>query len=202
MADDTPQQLMTPNEVASALQVAPVTVRQWAQKGMLPARMTAGGHRRFEVEAVVAFARARGMQLGGELLNSPANRVLVVDYDTQFNSFLCELLRTEQPQLDIASAFDGFDAGRMVQSHRPSIVLLDIMMPGLDGVEVCRRLKADPATQHIRIVAMTGHYSDALADRLAAVGAHTLLRKPFSFDAVFEACGWRESAQVTEDAPS
>jgi len=198
MVDSATPQLMTPTEVASALQVAPVTVRQWAQKGLLPARVTAGGHRRFEVEVVVEFARARGMQLGGELLNSSANRVLVVDDDAQFNSFLCELLRTEQPQLDIACAFDGFDAGRMVQRHRPSIVLLDIMMPGLDGVEVCRRLKADPDTQHIRIVAMTGHYSDALADRLAAVGAHCLLRKPFSFDAVFEACGWRERVPAGE----
>ena len=123
--------LLTPTQVAQALQVAPVTVRQWAQKGLLAAQVTAGGHRRFERDVVVEFARSRGMRLGGELLNSHANRVLVVDDDRQFNKFLCELLRTEQPQLDIATAYDGYDAGSMVARHGPSLVLLDIMMPGL-----------------------------------------------------------------------
>ena len=119
--------LLTPTQVAKALQVAPVTVRQWAQKGLLEAQVTAGGHRRFERDVVVGFARSRGMRLGGELLTSSANRVLVVDDDRQFNQFLCELLRTEQPQLDIATAFDGFDAGQQVARHNPSIVLLDIL---------------------------------------------------------------------------
>ena len=189
--------LLTPTQVAQALQVAPVTVRQWAQKGLLAAQVTAGGHRRFERDVVVEFARAKGMRLGGELLNSPANRVLVVDDDRQFNKFLCELLRTEQPQLDIETAFDGFDAGQMVARHSPSLVLLDIMMPGLDGVEVCRRIKADEETRDIRIVAMTGHHSDALETRILAVGAQRLLQKPFGIDELFVACGWRES--LTEE---
>jgi len=192
-AGDSP--LLTPTQVAKALQVAPVTVRQWAQKGLLPAQVTAGGHRRFERDVVVEFARTRGMRLGGELLNSSANRVLVVDDDEQFNRFLCDLLRTEQPQLDIETAHDGFDAGRMVARHDPSIVLLDLMMPGLDGVEVCRRIKADPATSDIRIVAMTGHHSDALETRILAVGAYCLLQKPFGIDELFIACGWREAPQ-------
>ncbi len=184
--------LLTPTQVAKALQVAPVTVRQWAQKGLLQAQVTAGGHRRFERDVVVGFARSRGMRLGGELLKSSANRVLVVDDDRQFNQFLCELLRTEQPQLDIATAFDGFDAGHQVVRHNPSIVLLDIMMPGLDGVEVCRRIKADEETQDIRIVAMTGQHSDALETRILSVGAQCLLQKPFSIEDLFVACGWRE----------
>lgn len=186
--------LLTPNQVAEALNVAAVTVRQWAQKGILAAQVTAGGHRRFEVAAVVEFARARGMTLGGELLTSSANRVLVVDDDEQFNGFLCELLRSQQPQLDIASAYDGFDAGRMVQRHQPALVLLDIMMPGLDGVEVCRRLRGDPDTENVRIIAMTGHFTEALEARVLAVGAECLLRKPFSVEELFLACGWGDTA--------
>jgi CheY-like chemotaxis protein len=200
MAKSPNHQLLTPNQVAEALSVAPVTVRQWAQKGLLAAQVTAGGHRRFEMDVVVAFARARGMRLGGLLLESSANRVLVVDDDQQFNAFLCELLRAEQPQLSIATAFDGFDAGRQVAQHAPSLVLLDIMMPGLDGIEVCRRLKEDPASEHIRIVAMTGHYSDSLAMRINAVGAHCLLQKPFSFNELFTACGWRDAPTKTRAA--
>jgi len=196
-SDSNTDSLLTPTQVATALQVAPVTVRQWAQKGLLAAQVTAGGHRRFERDVVVEFARSRGMRLGGELLKSSANRVLVVDDDRQFNQFLCDLLRTEQPQLDIESAFDGFDAGSMVARHNPSIVLLDIMMPGLDGVEVCRRIKADPQTQEIRVIAMTGQHSDALETRVLAVGAECLLQKPFGIDDLFVACGWREGAATT-----
>jgi len=197
-SDTNDDSLLTPTQVAKALQVAPVTVRQWAQKGLLDAQATAGGHRRFERDVVVAFARSRGMRLGGELLKSSANRVLVVDDDRQFNQFLCDLLRTEQPQLDIETAFDGFDAGRMVAKHNPSTVLLDLMMPGLDGVEVCRRIKADADTRDIRIVAMTGHHSDALETRILAVGAQCLLQKPFGIEELFSACGWREGPAQAE----
>ena len=197
-SDTNDNSLLTPTQVAKALQVAPVTVRQWAQKGLLDAQVTAGGHRRFERDVVVAFARSRGMRLGGELLKSAANRVLVVDDDRQFNQFLCELLRTEQPQLDIETAFDGFDAGRMVARHNPATVLLDLMMPGLDGVEVCRRIKADPDTRDIRIVAMTGHHSDALETRILSVGAQCLLQKPFGIEDLFAACGWREPSDQSK----
>ena len=197
-SDTNDNSLLTPTQVANALQVAPVTVRQWAQKGLLDAQVTAGGHRRFERDVVVAFARSRGMRLGGELLKSAANRVLVVDDDRQFNQFLCELLRTEQPQLDIETAFDGFDAGRMVARHNPATVLLDLMMPGLDGVEVCRRIKADPDTRDIRIVAMTGHHSDALETRILSVGAQCLLQKPFGIEDLFAACGWREPSDQSK----
>ena len=196
MSTDSNEPLLTPNQVAQALDVAPVTVRQWAQKGLLPARVTAGGHRRFERAAVVAFAHARGMHLSGELRTNAANRVLVVDDDRQFNGFLVQLLRTEQSQLEIASAFDGFDAGRMVQRHRPALVLLDIMMPGLDGVEVCRRVRQKtriPA--HIRIViAMTGHLLRGPLDArvLAAWARSACYSKPFGDGGIVHAaCGWR-----------
>ena len=182
---------LTPTEVADALGVATVTVRQWAQKGLLAARVTAGGHRRFDSAVVVQFARARGMAIGGVLRESSANRVLVVDDDERFNGFLCEALRSEHPELEVSRAFDGFDAGRTVQRHQPAIVLLDIMMPGLDGIEVCRRIKQDPETAHTRVIGMTGHHTDSLETRMLAVGAEILLRKPFALDELFAACGWQ-----------
>ncbi|MEM7220994.1 MAG: response regulator [Pseudomonadota bacterium] len=182
---------LTPTEVADALGVAAVTVRQWAQKGLLPARVTAGGHRRFDAAIVVEFARARGMPIGGVLRESSANRLLVVDDDERFNGFLCEALRSEHPELELSRAFDGFDAGRMVQRHAPAIVLLDIMMPGLDGIEVCRRIKQDPETARTRVIGMTGHHTDSLETRMLSVGAEVLLRKPFALHELFAACGWR-----------
>ena len=137
------EQFMTPHEVAELLMVSPVTVRQWAQKGMLPALTTAGGHRRFRWDDVERFAREKGMQLPDR-----TTTVLVVDDDRQLNNYLVALLSTSVDDVEVVSAYDGFEAGKLVQQARPDIVLLDVMMPGMDGVQVCRSIKSDANTAH------------------------------------------------------
>jgi excisionase family DNA binding protein len=180
---------LTPNEVAELLMVAPVTVRQWAQKGLIEARMTAGGHRRFSMEAVQAFADRRGLGLNEPQPALDESRVLIVDDDRQFNGFLAALFAQRLSELHVDVAYDGFDAGRQLQRLRPHLVLLDIMMPGIDGVEVCRRLKEDRETAGIRVIAMTGHYTPELEQRIRAAGAECLLKKPFSTAQLLDACG-------------
>jgi excisionase family DNA binding protein len=180
---------LTPTEVADLLMVAPVTVRQWAQKGLIEARTTAGGHRRFTMEAVRAFASEMGMELAGLDTGLDRSRILVVDDDRQFNGFLVALFQQQFPELNVDVAYDGFDAGRQIQRVHPYLVLLDIMMPGLDGVEVCKRLKAEPETAAIRVIAMTGHHTPELEQRILAAGAERLLKKPFSTAELVAACG-------------
>jgi excisionase family DNA binding protein len=195
---------LTPNEVARMLKVSPITVRQWASKGLLDASTTAGGHRRFTREAVRRFASDRGIVLPREA-GGPVQRVLVVDDDRQLNRFLVELMtawsRRMNAGLQVESAFDGFEAGAKVHTFDPDVVLLDLMMPGLDGFEVCERLKADPTTSHIRVVAMTGYYSPDRVQKILAAGADRFLRKPFSNSEVIEACGLDEpkNPPTTED---
>jgi excisionase family DNA binding protein len=180
------KQFLTPTEVATLLSVSPVTVRQWAQKGLLEARTTAGGHRRFPVEAVRKLAAEMGMTLP---VSADANpRLLIVDDDQQINRFLVTLFTKRYPGLAVSAAFDGFDAGVKVQRIKPTVVLLDVMMPGIDGVEVCRVIKADPETQGTRVIAMTGHYTPELERRIRAAGAEQLLKKPFSTEEVLAAC--------------
>jgi excisionase family DNA binding protein len=181
----TRKEFLTPHEVATLLMVSPVTVRQWAQKGLLAAQTTAGGHRRFAIETVAAFARERGIDLPGITA-----RLLIVDDNRQFNNFLADLFTTEVPGLPIHQAFDGFEAGRAVAQHNPSVILLDVMMPGVDGLEVCRSLKSDATTQEIRVIAMTGHHSPELERKMLAAGAEVLLKKPFSADEVLRECGF------------
>lgn len=182
---------LTPNEAATLLMVSPITIRQWAQKGILEAQTTAGGHRRFSRQVVERFARERGISLpGGE------DRLLIVDDNRQFNHYLQALFSARVDDLKIFSAYDGFEAGRLVQQHKPDVVLLDVMMPGIDGIEVCRSLKSDPETAHIRVVAMTGYHSPELENKMLAAGAQVLLRKPFSSEEVLRECGF--SGATTE----
>lgn len=175
---------LTPTQVAGLLMVSPITVRQWAQKGLLDARMTAGGHRRFLREDVERFAQERGVQI-----DARERTVLVVDDDSQLNNFLVALLSTQSEELRVFSAADGFEAGRMMQLHKPEIVLLDIMMPGMDGVTVCRSIKNDPQTANTLVIGMTGHYTPLVQSRILEAGAAVLLKKPFSSQELLEHCG-------------
>ncbi len=183
--------ILTPNEVANLLMVSPITVRQWAQKGLLQAHTTAGGHRRFSREVIEAFARERGIELPR---SKP--RLLIVDDNRELNAYLAALFGAHVPDLEISSAYDGFEAGRQVQAHKPTVVLLDIMMPGIDGIEVCRSLKDGPDTANIRVVAMTGYFTPELEKKILAAGAQVLLKKPFSSEEVLRECGFSQTSEA------
>jgi len=168
---------LTPNEVAELLMVNPVTVRQWAARGLLRSLMTPGGHRRFLLSDVEEFARSRGAASVPRGSGRP-DRVLIVDDDQQLCRFITDLIRTRDSHVEIESANNGFEAGIKVESFRPHALILDLMMPGMDGFEVCRRLRARQTLNHIRIVAMTGFPSAENVERILAAGADACLPKP------------------------
>lgn len=172
-----PKEYMTPTEVGRMLKVSPVTVRYWASSGLLDAVTTPGGHRRFMRDEVIRFAKERGVDMGD--LSFDSLRILIVDDDPQVTEVLKELLTTHTSCV-VETANDGFEAGRLVPIFHPNLVLLDVMMPGLNGAEVCRRLKRDPLYRHIRIVAMTGYSTEDVCEAMVKAGAETCLSKPLN----------------------
>lgn len=184
---------LTSNDVAKLLRVSPVTVRQWAQKGLLQAECTPGGHRRFVKGEVERFAGEHGISLHDP---DAVLRILIVDDDKHIAEYLSELLSGAEEQLKIATAYDGFDAGRQVHSLRPHVMLLDLMMPGMDGFEVCRTLKQDETTKSTRIIAMTGFPSPENIERILDAGAEACLSKPLDSAAVFNAIGITDSLSL------
>ncbi len=168
---------LTPREVAEILHVAPVTVRHWASKGWLQAERTPGGHRRFARGEVERLAREHGfLPVPGE---SGGLHVLIVDDDHQFVRLLREMLEGEPEVARVTLAHDGFEAGWQVSAARPDLVLLDLRMPGIDGFAVCTRLKADPLTRGIRVMAMSGCADAGDRRRILEAGAEDFLAKPF-----------------------
>lgn len=186
---------LTPAEVARQLLVAPVTVRQWAQKGWLKAELTGGGHRRFLRHEVERFARERGLTLHQQ--TSDQLKILIVDDDRQFSHYLLELLGCEDQVKAVEVAHDGFEAGLKVPVFNPNVILLDLMMPGMDGFTVCRQLKQQPATKGIRILAMSGFLTDKNRVRIMQAGAENCLTKPFDHSELFEKLGIQETASMS-----
>jgi excisionase family DNA binding protein len=167
---------LAPNEVADLLMVSPVTVRQWAQKGMLDAMLTAGGHRRFTMEEVERFAKERGLTLF-----RPENekiRILIVDDNDEFVSTLKDVIKNIDDEIELETAKNGF---------APDVILLDIRMPGIDGIEVCRFIKETPATRSIRVIGMTGFPGNGTVESVIDAGAEKCLTKPFGASELMDA---------------
>jgi len=174
--------------------VSPITVRQWAQKGWLEAQVTPGGHRRFMWRHVEQFARERGLALYyGE---DSTLKILVVDEDVQFSAFLTEAIRTLDESIVVGVARSGFEAGQKVRSFSPHAMLLDLMMPGLDGFAVCRQMKEDPVTKGIDIVAVTGFHTPENEERIITAGARACLAKPVDLSMLAKILGIEAAASV------
>ena len=109
-------------------------------------------------------------------------RILVVDNDEMSVELLVALLADDYPL--ISTAADGFEALAKVEPERPDLVLLDIMMPDLDGFEVCRRIKANPATAHIRVLMVTALNAVEDLVRGFEAGANDFITKPINAPAL------------------
>lgn len=109
-------------------------------------------------------------------------RVLIVDDDPAVRMVL--QLAFERTDYAVEAAEDGEGALAVARERCPDLMLLDIGMPGMDGLEVCRRLKGDPATQGIKVVLLTARVEERDRQIGLAAGADGYLTKPFSPRAV------------------
>ena len=103
-------------------------------------------------------------------------RVLVVEDDPETRHFYAGLLAADGFQTH--EAHNGFQAFAKAVEIKPDLVLTDIAVPGLDGIELCRRLRADPATRSMRVLAVTGYDDRHYPDRAIEAGADRVLLKP------------------------
>jgi len=106
--------------------------------------------------------------------------VLVVEDDPETRQFYSDAF--EREGFLIAQAHNGFQALEKAFAHPPDLVLTDIAVPGIDGIELCRRLRADERTRLIPLLAITGYGDRQYSDRARGAGADQVLAKPCDVD--------------------
>ena len=104
--------------------------------------------------------------------------VLVVDDDPRLLHIVAMYLGIEG--YDVAVAADGAAGLTEIEKQTPDLIILDIMMPGIDGIEACRRIRADPATAEVPILMFSALSGDDDVERARQVGANHLITKPFN----------------------
>ena len=195
MAQDiSTKAVFTTFETAKLCHVSPLSIINWVNAGRLPAFRTPGGHRRIRREDLIRFMKDNGIPLPEDLVEGSGKpKILVVDDESSIREVLSEHFTTRNPSFEVLAAADGFEAGRLVATFRPDVVLLDLRMPGIDGFQVCRTIKADPDTSSTVVIAMTGFYSPETESRILDCGAVKCFAKPVEpgtlssfIDSVFE----------------
>lgn len=149
-------ELLTTTEISRMFKVNRVTVTQWIGAGKLPAIRTLGGYLRVPREDLVQFLQSNRMPFPRELRPVfPA--VVVVDDDPDHSLLLRKKILKAHPEWRVETVNNGMDALILIGESKPDILILDIVMPEMDGLEVIRRIKKNPNLHQIKIVACSGH---------------------------------------------
>ncbi|MBX3193263.1 MAG: response regulator [Labilithrix sp.] len=173
-----PDQLLTSSEVGVLLQVNPSSVKKWVDDGLIQAFRTPGGHRRIRPSDLVEFLHKHRMPIPRDLQDAARRRLLIVDDDVTQLKALGRALSRHSDRIEVVTTANGIDALVLVGSFQPNLVILDVFMPGIDGLEVCRRLKANPETRGIHVIIVSGHVTAPLKKKALEAGAVSCLNKP------------------------
>lgn len=184
-----PDSLLTSTQVGNLLQVNPSSVKKWVNDGHIVAFRTPGGHRRIRALDLVAFLDQHKIPVPRQLQNAGRRRIVAVDDDLTQLRALGRSFKRWSEKLEVVLVDNGIDALVEVGATRPHGLLIDVFLPGLDGIEVCRRLKANAATKDLAIIVTSGRLTSELEQAARAAGARRVLRKPVDVTAVIEELG-------------
>jgi excisionase family DNA binding protein len=176
-----PEDYVSTTEAAEQLGVAVRTVQLWVERGVLSAWKTPGGHRRIDAASLRRLLGERERATAG------SGRILIVEDQPEQAEVLRLYVQNAVPGVEVQIARNGVAAMLAIGREPPSLLLLDLLMPEMDGFEVLRELASDSRLRQMRIVVVT-----ALApDEIAAHGGIPeevagVLAKPVDFDALRE----------------
>ncbi|MSR84330.1 MAG: response regulator [Candidatus Latescibacteria bacterium] len=171
----TDKALLTTGEIASHCRVSYEAVTKWIKSGKLKAYTTPGRHHRIRRADFGDFL----VEYNLPPLAEPALRrkVLIVDDDPAILTLLSTFFG-KMDDYEVATATDGFEAGIQIAGSCPQLIILDLMMPHIDGFRVCKGIKSNPQTNQTIVVVLTGHATPENVRKALECGADYCLEKP------------------------
>ena len=178
------KQVFTTGEAADLCKVSQQTIIRCFDAGRLNGfRVPGSRFRRIPREELVKFMRANDIPTDGFVTGK--RRVLVVDDDPAIVELYTDILGSD-PKLEVRSAATGYDAGLVSSGFKPELMVLDYMLPDINGNVVCQTIRGNPQLKDMRILLVSGVVNQNEIDGLLAAGADEFLKKPFDVDTLLE----------------
>lgn len=190
---------LTTSQAAALLGVAPHTIQKWVDAGVLRAWKTVGGHRRVAANSVEAMLRDRDAMPRAAPVKKLS--VMVVEDDADTAELMETMIGTLWPQAHVRLARDGFSALLDAGKQTPDLLITDINLPGLDGVEMLRSLLLHPDTSKMRVVFVTNHAPAELHRFGPLPSGVPVLRKPIQLEDLRRALGGDHGTSATAQWP-
>jgi len=181
---DHGRRFFTTSEVASYCAVTNDGVLKWIKSGKLRAFSTPGGHYRVSSEDFRAFLQKFDIPVDESFFrgSSRPRTVLVVDDEPNIREIVRRLLKELDADLKVEEACDGYEAGIKIGSLQPDLVIMDVMMPRVDGISLCRSIRENPRTGHVKVLAITAFPEQDNVKKMYDAGADLCLIKPLQFE--------------------
>ena len=176
--------LLTTGEAAGICKVSQQTIIRCFDAGRLEGfRIPGSRFRRIPRQSLIKFMSQNNIPLDN--LDSGKKKVLIVDDDPEIVELLEEVLGRDQ-RYEIKTALSGYDAGILTEQFRPDLILLDYMLPDVNGNIVCQTIRRNPEFASTKIIIVSGVVKEDEIEQLLKSGAEDFIRKPFSIDELTE----------------
>lgn len=171
------KQVFTTGEAAEICKVSQQTIIRCFDSGRLRGfRVPGSRFRRIPRDELIRFMRANDIPTTA--LEGGRKRVLVVDDDEQILELFVDLLGRDG-RLEVKTASTGYDAGLLTEQFRPDLMILDYMLPDINGNIVCQRVRSNEALSSMKILVVSGVVNQDEINDLIGAGADEFMKKPF-----------------------
>ena len=176
--------VFTTGEAAKICKVSQQTIIRCFDSGQLKGfRVPGSKFRRIPRDLLYQFMKENGIPT--DALESGKRKALVVDDDQELVELIRDVLEADG-RFEVRTANNGFDAGMMVKEYHPDVVVLDVMLPDINGKEVCQRIRSDVTLSDVKVICISGMVEqDKIADLIAS-GANDFVQKPFEVEKLVE----------------
>jgi excisionase family DNA binding protein len=176
--------VFTTGEAAKICKVSQQTIIRCFDSGQLKGfRVPGSRFRRIPRDVLYRFMKENGIPT--DALESGRRKALIVDDDEELVELIKDALEGDG-RFEVRTANNGFSAGMMVKEYRPDIIVLDIMLPDINGKDVCHLVRSDSTLDDTRIICISGMVEQDKVQELKDSGANDFLQKPFEVETLVE----------------